>query len=109
MNQINDPDEISYKGARRKIGRLAPIVLTFDVLLALLIWVFRGSIFNEPQADYLGTMIAVALMAAGVFSYFILKAMEKRIVNSKLNKETMKDVEEAHEEFEKEHKNDKKK
>ena len=96
MNQINDPDEISYKGARRKIGRLAPIVLVFDIILAVLIWLFRGSIFNEPQADYLGTMIAVALMVAGVFSYFILKAMEKRIVNSQLNKETMKDVEESH-------------
>lgn len=92
MNQINDPDEISYKQARRKIGRLAPIVLVFDIVLAVLIWLFRGSIFNEPQADYLGTMIAVALMAAGVFSYFILKAMEKRIVNSKLNKETKDDL-----------------
>lgn len=93
MNQINDPDEISYKQARRKIGRLAPLVLIFDIVLALAIWVFRGSIFEEPQADYLGTMIAVCLMVAGVFSYFILKAMEKRVVRgAAMNNETQDDL-----------------
>ncbi len=105
MNQINDPDEISYKGARRKLGRLAPLVLAFDVVLGALIYVFRGDIFNEPQANYLGTLLAVGLLAAGVFSYFILKMMEKRIVRSgPLNKESMKDVEKAHKEFEEENK-----
>lgn len=92
MNQITDPDELSYKQARRRLGRLAPIVLIGDAVAALVIWLFRGSIFEQPQADYLGTMIAVALLIAGVFSYFILKAMEKRVVNSKLNKETQKDL-----------------
>lgn len=96
MNQINDPDEISYKGARRKIGRLAPLVLAFDIVLAIIIYLFRGEIFEQPQADYLGAMIAVGLIAAGVFSFFILKMMEKRIVLGKLNKETMKDVEDSH-------------
>jgi hypothetical protein len=93
MNQITDPDELSYKQARNRLGKLAPIVLVGDLVLAGLIWFFRGSIFEQPQADYLGTMIAVALIAAGVFSYFILKAMEKRVVRSKpLNNENKKDL-----------------
>lgn len=93
MNQINNPDEISYKQARRKLGRLAPLVLAFDVVLGALIYIFRGDIFNEPQADYLGTMLAVGLLAAGVFSYFILKMMEKRVVRSApLNNETKDDL-----------------
>jgi hypothetical protein len=38
-------------------------------------------------------MIALALIAAGLFSYFILKAMSKRVVRSKpLNNEGKKDL-----------------
>lgn len=105
MNQINDPDEISYKGARRKLGRLAPIVLILDLILAAIIFFAGDMIFGQPQADYLSTMLAVGLVIAGVFSYFILKMMEKRVVRSApLNKESMKDVEKAHKEFEEENK-----
>ena len=100
MNQITDPDEISYKQARRKLGRLAPIVLVGDIIAAIIVWLLRGKLFEEPQADYLGTLIAVLLLVVGVFSYFILKAMEKRVVLGPLNKETQKDVKEAHKEFE---------
>ncbi len=92
MNQITDPDEISYKQARRRLGRIAPIPLIFDVIIAMAIWLFRGEIFKEPQADFLATLIAIGLIASGVFSYFILKAMEKRVVMGQSNKETQKDL-----------------
>ena len=72
MNKINEPDPITNTQARHKLARIAPVVLLVDVILAAIIWFMKEDIFHE-QADYLGNMIAGALIIAGVFSFVILK------------------------------------
>jgi 4-amino-4-deoxy-L-arabinose transferase-like glycosyltransferase len=81
MNQINDPDPITNTQARHKLARIAPIVLAIDLILAAIIWFMKEAIFKE-QADYLGGMIAGALIIAGVFSFVILRLMAHKITQS---------------------------
>lgn len=45
MNQITDPDELSYKQTRKRFEKLAPIVLVGDLVLAALIWFFSWLYF----------------------------------------------------------------
>jgi nitrate reductase gamma subunit len=81
MNKINEPDPITNTQARHKLARIAPIVLLVDVILAAIIWFMKEDIFHE-KADYLGNMIAGALIIAGVFSFVILRLMAHKITQT---------------------------
>ncbi len=76
---MNDqPKEISNKEVRRDFAKLAPIILGVDLILAVAVLIFSGFLFGE-NAPFLGTLIAGAFVVVGLFSFFILKMMAKKV------------------------------
>ncbi len=78
MSLNKNSDQITNTQARHKLAVIAPVVLTIDIILAVIIWFMKDTIFKE-NADYLGGLIAGALLIAGLFSFFILRLMAHKI------------------------------
>ena len=78
MNQITDPDKLSNRQVRHKLAAVAPFILIADIVAALVIYYMRNELF-ETNADFLAGMIALFLIITGIFSFFILKIMSKKL------------------------------
>jgi hypothetical protein len=70
-------EKITNKEARKDFGKIAPFVLIVNIVFAIGIFAVSGNIFNQESA-YLGTILAIAFLAIGIFSFVILKLMSKK-------------------------------
>lgn len=78
MNEITNPHKIHNKEARCKFKAIAPYVLVINLVLAAVMWFASDSLFEQEQ-DYLGGLLAGALVICGIFSYVILILMSKKL------------------------------
>ncbi len=83
MNQINNPDDITYKDARQSLKYAAPIVFIINIIAAVVMFIASQFIFNQ-ETLFLGGLLAGAFVLTGVISFFILNAMGNRVSRTEI-------------------------
>lgn len=82
MSDSQEPKKLNNREVKHQLAIIAPWILIFDLFVALMVYLFKDSLFTQEEA-YLAGLISSLFVVAGIFSFAILRMMSTKLTRTR--------------------------